>query len=214
MINIAIVEDEKLYVSQLKEYISRYEKESGNRINVRVFPDGAEIVENYSGDFDIILMDIQMKYMDGMTAAEQIRKLDSEVIIMFITNMTQYAIRGYEVDALDYVVKPVEYFPFSQKLDRAIGRLQNKKKVFVSIPVEDGVLKMEIDDIYYVESMGHSLIYRTKKGEFTARGTMKDMEEILSPYGFFRCNKGYIVNLKYVDGVKEGVYMITEWGFR
>lgn len=184
MINIAIVEDEKLYVSQLKEYISRYEKESGNRINVRVFPDGAEIVENYSGDFDIILMDIQMKYMDGMTAAEQIRKLDSEVIIMFITNMTQYAIRGYEVDALDYVVKPVEFFPFSQKLDRAIGRLQNKKKVFVSIPVEDGVLKMEIDDIYYVESMGHSLIYRTKKGEFTARGTMKDMEEILSPYGF------------------------------
>ena len=66
-------------------------------------------MENYSGDFDIILMDIQMKYMDGMTAAEQIRKLDSEVIIMFITNMTQYAIRGYEVDALDYVVKPVEY---------------------------------------------------------------------------------------------------------
>ena len=210
MINIAIVEDEKLYVSQLKEYISRYEKESGNRINVRVFPDGAEIVENYSGDFDIILMDIQMKYMDGMTAAEQIRKLDSEVIIMFITNMTQYAIRGYEVDALDYVVKPVEFFPFSQKLDRAIGRLQNKKKVFVSIPVEDGVLKMEIDDIYYVESMGHSLIYRTKKGEFTARGTMKDMEEILSPYGFFRCNKGYIVNLKYVDGVKEGVCLIND----
>lgn len=210
MINIAIVEDEKLYVSQLKEYISRYEKESGNRINVRVFPDGAEIVENYSGDFDIILMDIQMKYMDGMTAAEQIRKLDSEVIIMFITNMTQYAIRGYEVDALDYVVKPVEYFPFSQKLDRAIGRLQNKKKVFVSIPVEDGVLKMEIDDIYYVESMGHSLIYRTKKGEFIARGTMKDMEEILSPYGFFRCNKGYIVNLKYVDGVKEGVCLIND----
>ena len=115
MINIAIVEDEKLYVSQFKEYISRYEKESGNRINVSVFPDGAEIVENYSGDFDIILMDIQMKYMDGMTAAEQIRKLDSEVIIMFITNMTQYAIRGYEVDALDYVVKPVEYFSFSQK---------------------------------------------------------------------------------------------------
>ena len=199
MINIAIVEDEKLYVSQFKEYISRYEKESGNRINVSVFPDGAEIVENYSGDFDIIL-----------TAAEQIRKLDSEVIIMFITNMTQYAIRGYEVDALDYVVKPVEYFSFSQKLDRAIGRLQNKKKVFVSIPVEDGVLKMEIDDIYYVESMGHSLIYRTKKGEFTARGTMKDMEEILSPYGFFRCNKGYIVNLKYVDGVKEGVCLIND----
>lgn len=171
MINIAIVEDEKLYVSQLKEYISRYEKESGNRINVRVFPDGAGNSWKLFRRFWHNSYGYSDEIYGWMTAAEQIRKLDSEVIIMFITNMTQYAIRGYEVDALDYVVKPVEFFPFSQKLDRAIGRLQNKKKVFVSIPVEDGVLKMEIDDIYYVESMGHSLIYRTKKGEFTARGT-------------------------------------------
>ena len=204
---VVIVDDDQLVALSLKTILEANEEISV----VGTGNDGTEAVVLYEKERpDILLMDIQMKYMDGMTAAEQIRKLDSEVIIMFITNMTQYAIRGYEVDALDYVVKPVEFFPFSQKLDRAIGRLQNKKKVFVSIPVEDGVLKMEIDDIYYVESMGHSLIYRTKKGEFTARGTMKDMEEILSPYGFFRCNKGYIVNLKYVDGVKEGVCLIND----
>ena len=96
-------------------------------------------------------------------------------------------------------------FHFGNKVERIIDRPDvppNAKWL--------GVLKMEIDDIYYVESMGHSLIYRTKKGEFTARGTMKDMEEILSPYGFFRCNKGYIVNLKYVDGVKEGMCLIND----
>ena len=71
-------------------------------------------------------MDIQMRFMDGMTAAEKIRTLDHEVIIMFITNMIQYAVRGYEVDAMDYVVKPVEYFAFSQKLDKAIGRMKRQ----------------------------------------------------------------------------------------
>ena len=184
MIRLAIVEDEDLYANQLIEFVNRFKQESNEVFNIVRFRDGDEIVERYKATYDIIFMDIQMQFMDGMAAAKRIRELDSEVIIMFITNMTQYAIRGYEVDALDYVVKPVEYFQFSQKLDRAIGRLQNKKKVFVSIPVEDGVLKMEIDDIYYVESMGHSLIYRTKKGEFTARGTMKDMEEILSHMDF------------------------------
>ena len=66
-----------------------------------------------------------MQFMDGMTAAEKIRQMDQKVIIMFITNMIQYAVRGYEVDAMDYVVKPVEYFSFSQKLDKAIGRIRS-----------------------------------------------------------------------------------------
>ena len=117
MIQIAIVEDEEIYVKQLTEYnpkiIKRKREES---IKVTVFGDGEDITENYSGGFDIILMDIQMRFMDGMTAAEKIRQMDQKVIIMFITNMIQYAVRGYEVDAMDYVVKPVEYFSFSSEI--------------------------------------------------------------------------------------------------
>ena len=108
MIHIAIVEDEKLYIDQLQEYISRYREEKRLSIKTTVFCDGEDIVEDYRGDYDIILFDIQMKFMDGMTAAEKIREIDQEVKILFITNMTQYAIRGYQVDAMDYVVKPVE----------------------------------------------------------------------------------------------------------
>ena len=107
MIQIAIVEDEEIYVKQLTEYIRKYQTERGRSIKVTVFGDGEDITENYSGGFDIILMDIQMRFMDGMTAAEKIRQMDQKVIIMFITNMIQYAVRGYEVDAMDYVVKPV-----------------------------------------------------------------------------------------------------------
>lgn len=204
MIHIAIVEDEELYVEQLKSYIERFQKETGHDIKLSFFSDGDEIVERYRADYDIILMDIQMRFMDGMTAAEKIREMDKEVVIMFFTNMTQYAVRGYEVDALDYMVKPVEYFSFSQKLGRALERVKRKDEHYISIPVETGIQKLNIQEIYYIESFGHNLVYCTKKGQFESRGTMKDLEEILSPYGFFRSGKSYLVNMIYVEGIKDG----------
>lgn len=139
MIRIAVVEDEELYAEQLQNYISKYAEERKKQIKVTWFQDGEDIVSGYKGEYDIILLDIQMRFMDGMTAAEKIRELDSEVVLMFIANMIQYAVHGYEVDAMDYVVKPVEYFAFSQKLDKAIGRIQKKTEVFLKVPVEDGL---------------------------------------------------------------------------
>ena len=124
MIQLAIVEDEDSYAKQLSEFAQKYQKESGQYFKITRFRDGDEITNGYKGQFDIILMDIEMKLMDGMTAAEEIRKLDQDVVIMFITNMANYAIRGYQVDALDYVLKPVSYFAFSQKLGRAIGKTE------------------------------------------------------------------------------------------
>ena len=87
-----------------------FSKENGEVFNITVYSDGDQIVHKYKSQFDIILMDVEMKFMDGMSAAEEIRKVDTEVVIIFITNMAQYAIRGYAVDALDYVLKPVSYF--------------------------------------------------------------------------------------------------------
>ena len=166
MIRLAIVEDEDLYANQLVEYIRKYELESGEQFKIERFRDGDEIAEEYKGDYDIILMDIQMQFMDGMTAAEKIRELDSEVIIMFITNMTNYAIRGYQVDALDYVVKPVEYFSFCKKIEKAIGKVDRKKTPAITIRIQSGVMKLKANDIYYIESEGHNLFYVTKKGTY------------------------------------------------
>ncbi len=209
MFQLAIVEDEDSYAAQLVEYIDKYQAESGNYFKVTRFTDGDEITNGYKGQFDIILMDIEMKLMDGMTAAEEIRKLDSDVIIMFITNMTNYAIRGYQVDALDYVLKPVSYFAFSQKLGRAIGRIKKAPSKIISVDMPSGVKKLEIDNIFYIESEGHNLNFYTTSGEFTIRAKMGDFEEQLSPYNFFRSNKGYLVNLKYVDGVENGSCIIA-----
>jgi len=209
MINLAIVEDEDSYAQQLTEFVTRFQKESENTFRITRFKDGDEITNGYRGQFDVILMDIEMKLMDGMTAAEEIRKLDQEVVIMFITNMTNYAIRGYQVDALDYVLKPVSYFAFSQKLDRAISRIKKSSSNIISIDMGTGVKKLDIDNIFYVESEGHNLNFYTSAGEFTIRARLSDFEQQLSPYNFFRSNKGYLVNLKYVDGVENGACIIA-----
>ena len=146
MIRIAIVEDEESYISVLKEYLERYKKESGEQIEVTVYHDGDEIAAFYRAQFDIILMDIEMKFIDGMTAAEEIRKVDSSVSIIFITNAPQYAIRGYEVGALDYILKPVSYFTFSQKLGRAVSKLKKRSRKWITIPVKGGVM-LRVRDI-------------------------------------------------------------------
>lgn len=112
MLRIAIVEDEDSYISVLKGFLERYKEESGEQMEITVYHDGDEIAAFYKAQFDIILMDIEMKFIDGMTAAEEIRQKDTTVSIIFITNAPQYAIRGYEVGALDYILKPVSYFTF------------------------------------------------------------------------------------------------------
>lgn len=204
MINIAIVEDEEEYSNQIKKYLERYEKEHGEKFYVTVFQDGDEIAIGYSAKYHIILMDIHMQFMDGMKAAEQIREVDAEVIIIFITNMTQYAIRGYKVNAFDYVLKPIEYFPFSSSLERAIGRIKNRVQRYVTIPIKGGTVKLDVSDIYYIESQRNKLVYFTKSGEYITTATLKDTEEKFNGLGFCRANKGCLVNLEHVDSIING----------
>lgn len=203
MLRIAIVEDEESYIAVLKEYLERYKEESGEQIEITVYHDGDEVAAFYRAQFDIILMDIEMKFIDGMTAAEEIRKVDSSVSIIFITNAPQYAIRGYEVGALDYILKPVSYFTFSQKLGRAVAKMKKRGKKWITISVKGGVMRMEISEVYYIESEGHNLIYHTKDGEAVSAGTMKSAEMSMENMDFSRINKCYLVNLEHVDGVQD-----------
>lgn len=208
MIRIAIVEDEALYAEQLKSYLKRYEEEQGQTFSIRIFSDGDEIVHKYRSDFDIILMDVEMKFMDGMTAAEEIRRVDTEVVIIFITNMAQYAIRGYAVDALDYVLKPVSYFAFSERLKRAIERMRRRESKCIMVNIKGGTVRLNIANIFYVDSEGHTLILHTILGNYETTGTMREMEEKLRDMNFCRGNKGYLINLQHVDGVQDGCALV------
>lgn len=209
MISIAIVEDEKMYAEQLAEYLHQYENDNGELFDITVYSDGDQIVNKYKSQFDIILMDVEMKFMDGMSAAEEIRKIDTEVVIIFITNMAQYAIRGYAVDALDYVLKPVSYFAFSQRLNRAISRMKKRETKMIMVNIKGGTVRLNLANIFYIESQGHTLILHTILGDYETTGTMKEMEEKLCDMNFCRGNKGYLINLQHVDSVEDGCAVVN-----
>ena len=208
MIRLALVEDDALYRSQLREYIDKYSAASGEKFTVTEFSDGDEIALGYKAVYDIILMDIEMKFMDGMMAAEEIRKKDTEVIIIFITNSPQYAIKGYAVDALDYVLKPVPYFAFSQQLLKAVARLEKRAKHYLTVPVEGGLRRLDTASIYYLESEGHRVHFYTDEGDFSAPGALKAFEEKLADCPFARCNSGYLVNLAQVRELRQSTVQV------
>lgn len=202
MIHIAIVEDEIEYQRTILSYMHAYEQENSIEFNISVFSDGADILRQYNAQYDIILMDIEMNTMDGMTAARKIRETDSAVILIFITNMVQYALQGYEVSALDYILKPIEYFPFSQRLAKTISRIPDKQANYLIISGKKTSQKVNIRSILWVESRGHRLMYHTDGGVFESTvHSMKEIEKKLAPFNFFRCNNGFLVNLECVTGV-------------
>lgn len=209
MYHIAIVEDEATFATQLKEYLKKYEEENDVRFKISVFGDGAEILEDYQPLYDIILLDIEMPKVNGMQAAEQIRAQDVDVTLMFITNMASYAIRGYEVGALDFVMKPINYYTFSLKMTRVLKRTKQKAQQEILLTLPDGVKKLNVQQIHYVEVQNRMLSYHTAEGVYVMRGTMQSVEQMLAPYAFAKCNHWYIVNLKHVSEVRKNTAIVA-----
>lgn len=209
MYHIAIVEDEAAFAEQLQEYLKKYQEEHDLRFKISVFEDGEDILKDYQPLYDIILLDIEMPKVNGMKAAEQIRMQDENVTLMFITNMASYAIRGYEVGALDFVMKPINYYTFSMKITRVLKRTKQKAQQEILLTLPDGVKKLNIQQIYYVEVQNRMLYYHTDEGVFVMRGTMQSVESILEPYSFVKCNHWYIVNLQHVSEVKKTTAVVA-----
>lgn len=204
MVRIAIVEDSAEYAGKLRSYLERFGEERKEKIDIAAFSDGEDIVTNYKGNYDIILMDIKMTFMDGMKAAEKIREMDKAVVIIFITNMPQYAMQGYAVEALDYVLKPISYFALSQRLDRALERMeQRKKKKYLTISVKGGMRRINLDKVRYFEVFDHRLFIHMTDEDIETKGSIREVESAVGANQFFRCNKCYLINLEYVDSVQN-----------
>ena len=211
MLKIAVVEDQQETRECLCSYIRKYADEQKIQVEVLPFDDGAVIAEGYRPGFDIIFMDVEMPKLGGFGAAERIREVDQDVVLVFVTNMAQYAIRGYEVDALDYVLKPVDYYPFCTKLSRAIQRVQRKKGGQVALSLAGGGMQLlDTGEIYYLETHNRMLYYHTAKGEFAVRGSLQSAEKQLAAYHFVRCNQCYLVNLEHVKGIENDFALVGD----
>lgn len=205
---IAIVDDERKVTDLLEGYIRRFEQEHNVLVGVSVFHHPNDFLGSFSESYDLILMDIEMPGLNGIETAREIRRMDKRVVIIFITNMAQYAINGYEVEALDFVIKPLAYADFVMKLQKAmryIARNQDKK---IAINTSDGVVHIDISDLLFVEVIRHYLVFHTLNGDYTVRGVMKETEIELSSYHFVRSNHCYLVNLRHVETIRGNMVKV------
>lgn len=201
MIKIAIVEDEKGIANGLLLFLDRYAEENDVKMQVKYFPCTTEFLTQYDG-FDIVLMDIEFKNdINGIEASRRLRKLDSVVTLIFVTSFEQFAVKGYEVQAFDFIVKPVVYSDFSLRMDRALQHVSKEVLDTITMGVKGGVKIISVKSIKYIEVIKHKLIFHTVEEVFECNGSLGDMEKQLSPKGFVRCNHCYLVNLWYVRGV-------------
>lgn len=201
MNRIAIVEDDKECARLLVDYIERYKKESQEKFLISIFTNGMNFLDDYKAKYDMVFMDIEMPHLSGMETARKLREFDENICIVFVTNMAQYATSGYEVCAMDFMVKPVRYFNFTIKLKRAICYRAKMKKAEMVIKTENGFKRIPHSDIYYIEVSDHILTYHTLNGKISERGTIKKREEQLREYDFVRCNSCYLVNAMHVTEI-------------
>ena len=191
--NVAIVDDELEMRQTLVDYIGRFGEESGIELETVTFESGEQFLKNYKLIFDIIIFDIDMPGINGIDTARKLREMDSNVTIIFVTNIAQYAINGYEVDAVDYILKPVSYYDFSMKFHRTVAKAAQKKERTIKIEIAEALI--------YVEVLSHYLYFHTTKRDYRSRGNISEIEKELEKYNFVRIHRSYIVNLKYVSKV-------------
>lgn len=202
MLQIAIVEDDREQAALLETHIRRYDEEHRIGITVSVFYNVITFLEKYEAAFDIVYMDILMPMMNGLDASRLLREKDERVMLIFVTSMRQYAIRGYEVAASDFLVKPVAYPEFALKFSRALAKLQQTNRDLL-LRTESGVVRIPLSQIRYVEVRGHHCVYHTAAGEYKQYRTMKSVEEELSGRDFARCNNYLLVHLPFVDKIED-----------
>lgn len=208
MIRIALVDDDIKHISLLKSYIEKCSKEENLSFEIWEFSNGLNFLDEYDGNLDVVFLDIEMPHLDGIETAKKIRQKAPSLGIVFVTNMAQYAIKGYEVNAIDFIVKPVEYFVFTDKLKKAIRFSDRNREKEIIIETDNSVSRLRVSQIVYVEKDKNYLLYHTKEGAYRMRGTMLSVEEVLTPEGFTKCNSGCIVNLRYVTRVERDSLLV------
>ena len=201
MIRIAIVEDAAFDRQVLRDCLREYGQETGAELQITEFTGGTAFLEQNQEDLDLIFMDIMMDGLDGLTTARKLRRRDDKVLLVFVTSMLQYAVQGYSVDAMDFIVKPVTYTGLKLCMDRVVRRLNETTPVRLRFTNREGTHSVDAAEICYIESLEHKIVVHTVQGEIQSDMSLAAAEKMVKALPFFRCHVSYLVNLRYVDRV-------------
>ena len=209
MVKIAIIEDNEIDRLTIKSRLTTFFNAEKVDFFVDEFDSAVQFFMKYQPVYDLIFMDVDMPEMDGMEAAKRLRKLDLKTMLIFVSNMAQYAINGYEVDALDFILKPVDEYSFSLKMKRAIARLRKNGENALLINTDDlQSIVVPVDAVKYVEVNGHYVVYHTIEGSYKQYATLKSVETKLPSENFVKCHRCFLVNLGFVDSIQKDEILI------
>lgn len=207
MIRIAICEDEVSQQIQIKQFLDKIL--NNIEYEILMFNCGEELINNYPKDIDIFLLDIQMDKINGMDVARKIRKIDkNSVEIIFTTSVVEYIQEGYEVRAYRYLLKPIKFEELKKHILACIEEIQNKKDQYLIIEGKGEIYKIDINNITYVEVQKKDMIVHTVERDYEVKMSLEKIEKELSNYKFFRCHKSFLVNLNYIENIKQYVAIL------
>lgn len=195
MLSIAVCDDEVLDCCKIAGSIKEILEKLDVPFMVRQFYSGKELIQA-AGEFDIIFLDIMMGGMDGMDTARLLRNKAYENILIFISSSRGYVFEAYDVEAFQYLVKPVEQGKLRSILQRAVVKLQKDSREFILIQTKGQTRKLFLKNIYYFEIRGRVISVHSTDGIFQYYGQIGGLEEHLQDKGFFRCHKSFLVNLR------------------
>lgn len=197
MYRIAVCDDEARIVNTLRGFLERFAQSRGLEFEIIAFDSANSLLESYPQNLDLLFLDIAMDGINGMEAARHIRTFDTNVCIIFITTMSQYAIDGYEVRAFGFIKKPVSEAQLKHELICALSQIDSNRSKESYLNLRDGntIHRVPISHICYCEVVNHYVLLTMDDGQTNKyRSTMAYLEEQLADAGFFRCHSSFLVN--------------------
>lgn len=207
---IAICDDEEIHRRNLRKYLSLVLKNESYK--VVEFCSGEDLIEKYPLSIDILLLDVQMTGINGLQAAREIRKFDTNVNIIFTTAIIDFIQQGYEVKAFRYLLKPINYDEFSRNLLECIKEIEKNNENYLTIKEIDfnEIIRIPINNILYVETYSRHILIHTDTKTYKTRESINNIEHYLGNIHFYRCHRSYLININKAKSIKQNSVIIKE----